>query len=69
MGGPARSPPGQPQESVCRGRGAEGPRVPMAALTGAEAGVPLDRTRVFRPLLLLRVLFFAPPGSSNLLGV
>ena len=52
------------------GEGAEGQASPgaiPAALTGAGAWVPLARTRVFR--LPLRVLFFPPPGSSNLLGV
>lgn len=38
-----------------------------AGLTGAEAWVPLARTRVFGPPL--RALFFPALGSSNLLGV
>lgn len=53
------------------GEGAEGQASPgavPAALTGTGAWVPLARTSVFR-LLPLRVLFFAPLGSSNLLGV
>lgn len=52
------------------GEGTEGqasPGVVPAVLTGAGAWVPLALTRVFR--LLLRVLFFPPAGSSNLLGV
>ena len=48
-------------------KGQASPGVVPAVLTGAGAWVPLARTRVFR--LLLRVLFFPPVGSSNLLGV